>query len=61
MDLVGGELRAKLWGLPHPTYGVSPQATHPTQCHHQDSIRLPPHLLPCHAPLDPVAAAKDFS
>ncbi|XP_058389189.1 acid-sensing ion channel 3 isoform X1 [Diceros bicornis minor] len=34
-----------------------PQACHPSLCRHQDSLCLPPHLLPCHTALDPVTVS----
>ncbi|XP_030682023.1 acid-sensing ion channel 3 isoform X3 [Nomascus leucogenys] len=36
-----------------------PQTSHPSLCRHQDSLRLPPHLLPCHTALDLLSVSSE--
>ncbi|XP_030682022.1 acid-sensing ion channel 3 isoform X2 [Nomascus leucogenys] len=48
------------WNRRHSQRHSSTNLTsHPSLCRHQDSLRLPPHLLPCHTALDLLSVSSE--
>lgn len=43
----------------HPALCSVPKTSHPSLCCHQDSLRLPPHLLPCHTALGLLSVSSE--